>query len=72
MLRDDKLEKKEWPSVGELLAYRDQVKEVVNKIISSISLEDNSIILDTHPFWIVIMGIEHEKIHLETSSALIR
>ena len=25
-----------------------------------------------HPAWILIMGLEHEKIHLETSAVLIR
>ncbi len=25
-----------------------------------------------HPWWAIIMGIEHERIHLETSSVLIR
>ena len=24
------------------------------------------------PFWVILMGIEHERIHLETSSVLIR
>ena len=25
-----------------------------------------------HPFWVILMGIEHQRIHLETSSVIIR
>jgi hypothetical protein len=41
-------------------------------IESRLPLEDNSEINYSHPFWTILMGIEHEKIHLETSSVLIR
>ncbi len=35
-------------------------------------LKNNSEINFTHIFWIIMMGIDHEKIHLETSSVLMR
>ncbi len=60
----------EWPPVSEVRAYRDAAKEVILGVIDQTPLEmpidwDN-------PFWMVMMGIEHERIHLETSSVLIR
>lgn len=60
----------DWPSVAEVKAYRQQVKKVVNQLIQKASLQlpinwDN-------PWWAIMMGIEHEQIHLETSSVLIR
>ncbi|HMT80185.1 MAG TPA: 5-histidylcysteine sulfoxide synthase [Azonexus sp.] len=59
-----------WPSVADVRAYRRQVRAAVDRIIRS-----KSITLPIgwdDPFWIVLMGIEHERIHLETSSVLIR
>lgn len=60
----------DWPTKGEVKGYRDQVREVVDGLIRTlpltlpISWED--------PFWGIMMGIEHQRIHLETSSVLIR
>jgi len=59
-----------WPSVGEVRGYRQEVRELVESIIRSLPLflpitwED--------PFWVIMMGIEHQRIHLETSSVIIR
>lgn len=59
-----------WPSVAETKAYRDKVRILVDGFIRGceaklpISWED--------PLWIILMGIEHERIHIETSSVLIR
>ncbi len=60
----------EWPTVAEVFAYRNKVKLVVEKVIGELPLK-MPITWDS-PFWVVIMGIEHERIHLETSSVLIR
>jgi 5-histidylcysteine sulfoxide synthase/putative 4-mercaptohistidine N1-methyltranferase len=59
-----------WPTVAEVRAYRESVKEFVCEFINSIevTLPINS----KDPLWIVMMGIEHERIHLETSSVLFR
>ena len=59
-----------WPKVEAVREYRNEVKDVILKIIDETPLYlpiewDN-------PFYIVMMGIEHERIHLETSSVLIR
>ncbi|VGO16068.1 Hercynine oxygenase [Pontiella desulfatans] len=60
----------DWPSVAETRAYRNQVQVVVNELIDTV---DFSMPIDWEsPLWPVVMGIEHERIHLETSSVLIR
>ncbi len=60
----------EWPSVAEVKTYRDQVRALVVNLIDNAPLE---LPIDWHnPWWAIIMGIEHERIHLETSSVLIR
>ncbi|MCI1647359.1 MAG: 5-histidylcysteine sulfoxide synthase [Bacteroides sp.] len=59
-----------WPSVSEVRHYRDKVKAVILDVIDRIPL---LLPIDwDSPFWIIMMGIEHERIHLETSSVLIR
>jgi 5-histidylcysteine sulfoxide synthase/putative 4-mercaptohistidine N1-methyltranferase len=60
----------EWPQVAEVFAYRDQVKVAVNQVIDE--MEITMPIAWESPAWTILMGIEHERIHLETSSVLIR
>lgn len=59
-----------WPTVKETRKYRDEVKKVVLDVIDNAKF-DMPITWES-PMWIVMMGIEHERIHLETSSVLIR
>ena len=60
----------DWPSVAAVREYRTKVRETVDYIIQSAPL---TLPLDwNNPFWAIVMGIEHERIHLETSSVLIR
>lgn len=59
-----------WPAVSEVMAYRHQVQEIVLQLIDTLPL---TLPIDwNHPWWAIIMGIEHERIHLETTSVLIR
>ena len=59
-----------WPSVSELRAYRNQVRKLVEQFIHTMPL---TLPIDwDSPAWVILMGIEHERIHLETSSVLIR
>ncbi len=60
----------DWPSVDEVRNYRDKAREVILRVIDTAGLK-LPVEWDS-PFWIVMMGIEHERIHLETSSVLIR
>ncbi len=59
-----------WPGRQDVKQYRDQVRELVDGVIQRLSLS-MPISWDS-PFWAIMMGIEHERIHLETSSVLIR
>ncbi|WP_347838036.1 5-histidylcysteine sulfoxide synthase [uncultured Draconibacterium sp.] len=60
----------DWPSLDEVDAYRQKVKNVVLDVIDNTPLELP--VNWENPFWIIMMGIEHERIHIETSSVLIR
>lgn len=60
----------DWPTPAEVKAYRDATRDVVDMFIREC---DFSLPIDWNsPMWIILMGIEHERIHLETSSILIR
>ncbi len=59
-----------WPSPREVKSYRDKVRALVVDLIETAPLQ---LPIDWHnPWWAIIMGVEHERIHLETSSVLIR
>lgn len=60
----------QWPTPAEVKDYRDQVRMLVINLIETAPLQ---MPVDwNNPWWAIIMGIEHERIHLETSSVLIR
>lgn len=60
----------DWPSVAAVQKYRDQVRAVVDELIETLPLD--APVGWESPWWVILMGIEHERIHLETSSVLIR
>lgn len=60
----------DWPSIAQVLAYRSQVRTTVLALINTLEL--NAAIDWQSQWWPIVMGIEHERIHLETSSVLIR
>lgn len=60
----------DWPAVDAVRAYRARTREVVEQVIRDAPL--TLPIGWNDPLWAVLMGIEHERIHLETSSVLIR
>lgn len=59
-----------WPSVTDVRDYRNRVRQTVDRVIAETPLQTP--ISWDHPWWTILMGIEHERIHLETSSVLIR
>ncbi len=61
----------DWPPIPEVRKYRDLVRARVDKLISELPLSERGITWES-PWWGIIMGIEHQRIHLETSSVLIR
>lgn len=60
----------QWPGVAEVMDYRARVRATVLELINTLPL-DLPINWES-PWWPIVMGIEHERIHLETSSVLIR
>ncbi len=60
----------DWPTRDQVQEYRNQVRGVIDRLIRTLPLT-----LPIHwndPFWAILMGIEHGRIHLETSSVIIR
>lgn len=59
-----------WPKVEDVREYRKKVRSLVDGLISSLPL--TLPITQESPMWIILMGIEHERIHIETSLVLHR
>ncbi|MDD5117290.1 MAG: 5-histidylcysteine sulfoxide synthase [Sulfuricurvum sp.] len=59
-----------WPSIHEVRVYRQKVRHIVEETITTLPM--NLPITKEDPFWAIWMGIEHERIHIETSSVLHR
>jgi len=60
----------QWPSVEAVSVYRDQVKQRVLDLIDNMQL--TLPITQDSLAWVILMGCEHERIHIETSSVIIR
>ncbi len=75
-MRWDDMSKNEmlWPSFAEAHTYRQQVYTTVRNLIETHPdlADGHAPITMNHPLWALFMGFDHERIHLETSSVLIR
>jgi len=60
----------DWPTRQQVKEYRDKARDLVDNLIRTMPL--TLPITWESPWWGIMMGIEHERIHLETSSVLIR
>lgn len=60
----------DWPSASAVFEYRAKVRSTLLNLIETLPL--NIPVTWDNPWWPIVMGIEHERIHLETSSVLIR
>ncbi|MFM8495924.1 MAG: 5-histidylcysteine sulfoxide synthase [Planctomycetia bacterium] len=60
----------DWPSVRAVREYRREMRALVDTFICSMPLDLP--ITPSAPAWVILMGIEHERIHLETSSVIMR
>jgi len=60
----------DWPSVRTVREYRNRMRRLVDDFIGTMPLELP--IRQDSPAWLILMGIEHERIHLETSSVIMR
>ncbi|MDX2094690.1 MAG: 5-histidylcysteine sulfoxide synthase [Alphaproteobacteria bacterium] len=63
-----------WPTLDAVVAYRRQVHAIISELIQTHPFLDNAAMPVTQksPMWALVMGFEHERIHIETSSVLIR
>lgn len=75
-MRWDDMSKNEmlWPSFDEAHRYRQQVYTTVRQLIETHPdlADGHAPITMNHPLWALFMGFDHERIHIETSSVLIR
>ena len=64
----------EWPSIDAAHDYRARVYASIKSIIESHAglADGHDAIQQNNQLWALFMGFEHERIHLETSSVLIR
>ena len=60
----------DWPTVDEVREYRQQVATLVDNLIDTMEL--SLPITQDSLAWVILMGSEHERIHLETSSVIMR
>jgi 5-histidylcysteine sulfoxide synthase len=60
----------EWDIADKIWQYRAQAYQEILEVIERSPL--NLPITKNHPWWSIIMGIEHQRIHIETSSMLLR
>ena len=60
-----------WPTVEQVRAYRRTIYNIVHQVIENADLEKLPV-CENHPLWALLMGFEHDRIHFETSSVLIR
>jgi len=67
-----------WPTVQQVWDYRLMVRDRVNelilrhKLMLPVSFKASADNMNNAFFWIIMMGIEHERIHLETASMHLR
>jgi 5-histidylcysteine sulfoxide synthase len=59
-----------WTQIAEVWEYREQAYTAISELVKTTSI--TLPIHPNHPLWALMMGIEHQRIHIETSSMLIR
>ena len=63
----------DWPEVQTVTEYRRKAYPLIRKVIEDHpGLEPGSTVKWGDAAWAIFMGFEHERIHIETSSVLIR
>jgi len=69
---DTKNNKIEWPELEAVIAYRKKAYQLIKEIILQNDELFNTKVNQNNPLWAILMSFEHERIHLETSSVIIR
>jgi formylglycine-generating enzyme required for sulfatase activity len=60
-----------WPDVAEVIKFRNDTRKSVEDAIRSMPDPKDVAITQDSPYWSLLMGFEHERIHVETSAVLI-
>lgn len=60
-----------WPSKTQVSNYRANVYTIVSELINALDLPQGPVDAG-NPLWALLMALEHQRIHFETSSVLIR
>lgn len=63
--------REDWPSIRDCHAYRKTAYDMILRMLKTTPALQGPATWDT-PGWAIFMGFEHERIHIETSSVLIR
>ena len=61
-----------WPEPDDVMEYRKKAYQLITKIILENDELFNKKVDQENPLWAILMSFEHERIHLETSSVIIR
>ena len=69
---DTKDNKIDWPELEDVIDYRKKAYQLITKTILENDELFNKKVDQDNPLWAILMSFEHERIHLETSSVLIR
>jgi len=64
--------KTKWPAVSEVHAYRKEAYAQISRVIRDNLSDSKQSVSWKDPMWALFMACEHDRIHLETSSVLIR
>ena len=67
---DEAMQDVRWPQVEDVWRYRDKAKAEVVEVLQKTPLDLP--ITPDRPLWALMMGMEHNRIHFETSSMLVR
>lgn len=59
-----------WPTIQQVNDYRQKIYNIIHQVIDDVDL--NGPITQESSAWAILMGLEHDRIHFETSSVLIR
>ncbi|OGO93524.1 MAG: 5-histidylcysteine sulfoxide synthase [Coxiella sp. RIFCSPHIGHO2_12_FULL_42_15] len=62
--------KYDWPKLSSVWEYRQRVHDLIDDLLQHSEIHHP---IDVHsPWWALLMSLEHDRIHLETSSVLMR
>ncbi|MGK7946573.1 MAG: 5-histidylcysteine sulfoxide synthase [Microcystaceae cyanobacterium] len=67
---NEAIQKINWPSIDQVWQYREKIYHLISQIITNLTIDFP--IEQAHPIWALMMSIEHQRIHIDTSSMLIR